>query len=218
MGIPKIIHYAWFGDDEIPENSKLFMKSWRKYCPDYEIMRWDESNFNIEVNSYCLEAYKAKKYAFVSDYVRLYALINFGGIYLDTDVEVINRFDNFLVHEAFTGFESSEEIQTGVLGAEKNFPLFRELLFDYTRRPFFLPHGKFNYTPNVKYITNKCIDKGLILNNTFQTIDNLAIYPKDYFCPMDWKSHKLSSLSDRSIAIHHFSQSWDPDWKFTGEN
>ena len=108
--IPKVIHYCWFGRGKLPKLAKKCIKSWKKYLPDYKIIEWNEDNFDINSNQYVREAYEAKKYAFVSDYVRLYALYNYGGIYMDTDVEVIKSLDEFLIHEAFSGFESPKDI------------------------------------------------------------------------------------------------------------
>ena len=146
--IPKIIHYCWFGGNPLPKSAEKCIKSWKKYCPDYEIIEWNESNFDINSNQYVREAYENKKYAFVTDYVRLYAMYNYGGIYMDTDVEVLKPLDCFLDNHAFSGFESSGYIPTGLMASEKEFPLFRELLKYYGNRAFVNPDGSFDTTTN----------------------------------------------------------------------
>ena len=121
--IPKIIHYCWFGDKELPKLAKKCLASWKKYCPDYQIKCWNESNFDVNSNQYVKEAYENKKYAFVTDYVRLYALYNFGGVYMDTDVEVIKNIDDFLNCKGFSSFESTNLVPTGILASEKELPI-----------------------------------------------------------------------------------------------
>ena len=205
--IPKIIHYIWFGGNPLPEDAQNCIASWEKHCPDYEIIRWDESNFDVTSNEYVKEAYDAKKWAFVSDYVRLWALVTFGGIYMDTDVEVIKPLDPFLSHKAFSGFESPDAIPTGIMACEKNYPLFVSLLKEYDERHFINQNGTFDMRTNVVTITNYCLDRGLILNNAFQEIDGFALYPNDWFCP---KSHETGEiyLTSNSVTIHHFNGSW----------
>ena len=117
--IPKIIHYCWFGGNPLPEDAKRYIATWKKYCPDYEIREWNEHNFDVTQNTYCYEAYKAKKWVFVTDYVRLKVLHDCGGIYMDTDVEVCKALDPFLRYSAFSGFETENKISTGILGSQK---------------------------------------------------------------------------------------------------
>ena len=119
--IPKKIHYCWFGGNPLPKETVEYIKSWKKYCPDYEIIEWNESNFDINRNLYIKQAYEAKKYAFVSDYVRVFALYKYGGIYLDTDVEVFKDFNDLLDNESFWGFEQENYIATSTIGAKKGF-------------------------------------------------------------------------------------------------
>ena len=128
--IPKIIHYCWFGGNEIPEHDKKCIESWKKYCPDYKIIRWDESNYDYKKNSYMREAYEAKKWGFVPDYARLDIVYEHGGIYLDTDVELVKNIDELLEHKAYMGFEvGGEFVSPGLgFGAEKNFPLFKKMM------------------------------------------------------------------------------------------
>jgi len=205
--IPEKIHYVWLGGKPLTELGQECLKSWKKFCPYYEIIRWDESNFNIEQNLYCKQAYEAKKYAFVSDYIRLYVMVNYGGIYMDTDVEVLKPLDNFLHHKAFSGFESPSGIPTGIMACEKDFPLFKELLEDYEHRDFIKESGEYNTVTNVVYITDKCLEKGLQLNNTLQEVDGFILYPKDYFCPKDPCTRQVI-LTNHSVCIHHFEGSW----------
>ncbi len=206
--IPKTIHYCWFGGNPLPKSAEKCIKSWKKYCPDYEIIEWNESNFDIKSNQYVREAYENKKYAFVTDYVRLYAMYNYGGIYMDTDVEVLKPLDCFLDNHAFSGFESTDYIPTGLMASEKEFPLFGELLKYYENRPFVNPDGAFDTTTNTVTITNLCKNRGLVLNNEFQVIDGFALYPKDYFCVKNTHTGMIEKTQN-SYSIHHFNASWN---------
>lgn len=205
--IPRKIHYIWFGGNPLPQEAKDCIASWKKYCPEYEIVRWDEANFDLGQNSYVEEAYRAKKWAFVSDYARLWILVNYGGVYMDTDVELLKPIDSMLNHRAFSGFESNNAIPTGIMGCEKGYTLFRELLDDYDGRHFLRKDGTFDLKTNVVAITSYCLKKGLVLNNSYQVIDGFALYPSDWFCP---KSHETGAINctGNTVAIHHFSGSW----------
>ena len=207
--IPKIIHYCWFGGKPLPKLAKKCIRSWKKYCPDYEIKEWNESNFDLNYNTYVKEAYEAKKWAFVTDVVRLYALVNYGGIYMDTDVEVLKSLDVFLSHEAFSGFEAKGHISTGIMAAEKRAPIMLEFLDDYKGAKFKKDDGSLDMTTNVKRITDICLKHGLILSDSFQNIHGYAIYPSDYFCPKDLTTQK-TNLTENSHTIHHFDGSWLP--------
>lgn len=208
--IPKIIHYCWFGGNPLPESARKYIESWKKYCPDYEIKEWNESNFDLNSNAYVKEAFEAKKWAFITDYVRLYAMVSEGGIYMDTDVEVTKSLDDFLQLQAFSGFEDGENVPTGIMACEKGFPLFAEMLHDYDHRHFKLEDGSYDITTNVVTITNICKKKGLMSNNQKQTIEGFTIFPKDWFCPKDYASGKIL-LTKNTHTIHHFSGSWhDP--------
>ncbi|OCA87889.1 glycosyl transferase [Bacillus sp. FJAT-27225] len=206
--IPKVVHYCWFGGNEKSELIKSCMESWKKYLPDYEIIEWNEENFDINSNRYVQEAYKEKKWAFVSDYVRLFALYHHGGIYLDTDVEIVRELDVFLDKGCFSGFESNGSIPTGIMGAVKYNPVLEELIQYYENRSFYLPNGKLDLTTNVQIITNICLERGFIPNGNFQLLTNgFHIYPKDYFCPKDYVSGNIH-LTENSYCIHHFNGSW----------
>lgn len=205
--IPKIIHYCWFGKNKIPEATLKYIDSWKKYCPDYTIKEWNEENFDITSCRYVKEAYKAKKWAFVTDYVRLYALYEEGGIYMDTDVEVIKPLNKFLDLQAFTGFETETSVPTGIMASEKGLPLFKELLTDYNNRHFVDENGCIDLTTNVVMITKTLKKYGLELNNQIQTVQGLTLYPKIVFCPKSYETGKVL-LSDETYTIHHFAGSW----------
>lgn len=205
--IPKTIHYCWFGGSPLPIKIQKYIDSWKKYCPDYEIKEWNETNFNINCNKYVKQAYESKKYAFVSDYVRLYALYNYGGIYMDTDVEVLKNIDDFLNDKAVFGFETKETVSTGIIACIKNNQFLKLLLSHYEDLSFIKDDGNFDLTTNVEIITKYFERKGLILNNKLQCIDGIKVYPKEYFSPKDHITGKIN-VTKETYIIHHFSGSW----------
>lgn len=207
--IPKIIHYCWFGGNPLPEDVKKYIESWKKFCPEYEIKEWNEKNFDVNKIAYVKEAYDLKKWAFITDYVRLYAMYTEGGIYMDTDVEVIKPLDRFLKHDAFSGFENNTQIPTGIMAARKHFPLFKELLDYYNNKHFVEKDGTLDLTTNVVTITNICLRHGFKQNGKYQEIDGLALYPKEYFCPKDFETGEIK-ITKNTYAIHHFTGSWMP--------
>lgn len=212
--IPKIIHYCWFGQSKKPDLVIKCIESWKKYCQDYKTKEWNESNFDINFYRYVKEAYQSKKWSFVTDFVRLYALVTEGGIYMDTDVEVVKPFDDFLTEQAFSGFERADAIPTGIMACEKGFGLFQELLSDYDNRTFIKEDGNFDMTTNCIAITEHCKKCGLKLNNEKQTIKGFTLYPKDVFCPKNNITGKIE-LTDNTRTIHHFTGSWQsPKEKF----
>ncbi len=205
--IPKIIHYCWFGGNPLPKDAKQCIKSWKKHCKGYKIIQWNEKNFDISsAPLYVRQAYEAKKWAFITDYVRLYAMTKFGGIYMDTDVEVVRSLDEFLKHSAFSGFENDTQIPTGIMASEKDFPLFKELLSYYDNASFINEDGSLNLTTNVVIITDMCNKYGFVPNGKYQEVAGFALYPKDYFCPITdmWELEMTSNTA----TIHWFSGSW----------
>lgn len=204
--IPKIIHYCWFGRNPKSPLAEKCIKSWKKYCPDYKIIEWNEDNFDININCYAKQAYECKKWAFVTDYVRLYVLYNYGGIYMDTDVEVIKPIDRFLKHDAFSGFESERVVPTGIMASKKGQDEVGHLLSYYENRDFIL-NGKPDITTNVRIITDMLMERGLVLNNCYQEVNGIALYPNDFFCPKDLSSGRIVKTK-RTYTIHHFAGSW----------
>lgn len=209
--IPKIIHYCWFGRNPLPEDAKKYIETWKKFCPDYEIKEWNEDNFDLDLYPYAREAYNSRKFAFVTDIVRLYALYNEGGIYMDTDVEVTASLDKFLNHHVFSGFEDETHVPTGIIGSEKGSLWAKENLDYYIGRHFIKEDGTMDLQTNVITITNNMKNHGLIFNNKFQDLPGyFTVYPNDFFCPKDYYTEKIHRTKN-THAIHHFSRSWAKD-------
>lgn len=208
--IPKILHYCWFGNGEMPALALKCLASWKKYLPDYEIMVWNEDNFDVNMYRFASEAYKEKKYAFVADVCRLYALKNMGGIYLDTDVEFLRPLDEkVLQQEAFTGFEDNLLLSSAIMGSEKDGKWINDLLPYYDQRSFYLKDGSHDVNPNTEIITEFMKNrKNVQINNTFQVLEGYCtIFPSDYFCPKSWKTLKIKQ-TENTYCIHHFAGSW----------
>lgn len=208
--IPKVIHYCWFGNGPKPALVIDCLSSWKKYLPDYEIIEWNESNFDVNEYRFALEAYQEKKYAFVADVCRLHALKKLGGIYLDTDVEFLKPITVTMLHQvAFTGFEDNLLLSSAIMGSEKDGQWMNDLLAYYNNRSFYLPDGKLDTNPNTEIITAFMkANKGIKIDNTFQQItDYCTIYPSDYFCPKSWKTLKVN-ITPNTYCIHHFAGSW----------
>ena len=217
--IPKVVHYCWFGGNPLPEDAQKCIASWKKYLPDYEIKEWNESNFDVNCCSYVREAYAAKKYAFVSDYARFYVLHHEGGLYFDTDVEVIKNMDHIVACGNFMGFEKSLATQKqskvtsnanvlGVapglgLGVKPGIGLLRELLDLYELREHFaIQDGTV-----VDYTTDILRKHGFKEEHSLQKIAGFTIYPADYFCPMD-STTGIITITKNTVSIHHYSCSW----------
>lgn len=212
--IPKIIHYCWFGRGEKNPLIQACIASWRKYLPDYRIVEWNEDSFDVDSTLWTRQAYAAKKWAFVSDYVRLYALYTQGGLYFDTDVEVLRPLDRFLDNQAFTGFESNDNPVTAVMGAESGNPIIAELLSYYSDRPFVKNDGSLETLPNT-YIITDCFEKlGIRKNGKEQLQQGLHVYPQIIFCPNNL-TRIWNKPSTKSYTIHHFDQSWMKDKRNT---
>ncbi|KAF2955580.1 glycosyltransferase [Marinitoga sp. 38H-ov] len=208
--IPKKIHYCWFGKGKKPEIARKCIESWKIHLPDYEIIEWNEDNFDINENIYIKEAYENKKYAFVTDYVRLKVLYEYGGIYMDTDVEVIKNLDKFLHHNAFSGYENDKLIPTGIMGATPKNSWIKLLLDYYNDKKFVLDDGTFDLTTNVIIITELSKKMGYIGGGKYQEFgDGIAIYPFDYFCAKNDHTGEIH-ITDNTHTIHHFSGTWQP--------
>lgn len=207
--IPKKIHYCWFGGKELPGDVKKYIDTWKKYCPDYEIIEWNENNFDITENQYCKEAYEAKKWAFVSDYARLKILYENGGIYMDTDVEVCKSLNRFLKYDWFSGFESEDRIPTGTMGACWNSTIIKIFLDDYNDRHFIKNDGSFDLTTNVEVMTKILKENYKVqLNNTRQIFgDNNLLLPFDYLCAKSFFTGEISK-TENTYTIHHFKGTW----------
>lgn len=214
--IPKIIHYCWFGRKALPEIAHMCIESWRRNMPDYEIIEWNEDNFDINANQYIKGAYREKKYAFVSDYARLNILYNHGGIYFDTDVEVIKPLDEIIEKGAFMGCERNGgkdeviAVNPGLgLACEASMPIYKELLDLYASLSFYKENGSLNLTTIVQITTDMLMSHGLQSIEGIQYVAGCCIYPSEYFCP---KSGYLGQMfiADKSYTIHHFKGSWLP--------
>ena len=205
--IPKVIHYCWFGGNPLPESTKRYIESWKKFCPDYEIKEWNEHNFDVRCNAYISEAYKARRWAFVSDVARTWVLVNHGGVYFDTDVELIKPIDPLLEYQAFTAFESKFQIGMGVLGCEKGHPMFAALLKEYENAHFRQPDGTYDTSVIGRRFKEICLRYGFEPNNTLQTVNGLTILPKDYFYPSDPVTKEFK-ITGNTVAIHYYDASW----------
>lgn len=208
--IPKLIHYVWVGGKPMPPLALKCMDSWKQYLPDYEIVRWDETRFDLSQFKYTEEAYRAKKYAFVADVIRLYALYHNGGVYMDTDVEIVQNIDKFLQYRAFSGFESEEHIPTGIMGAEPQHPVIGDFLDYYKNRGFYLSNGQPDLTTNVTIITEMLRRSGFTANNQLQSVNEFTLFPKTYFCPLQLDGISKPDITPDTHAIHHFAGSWLP--------
>lgn len=208
--IPKIVHYCWFGKGDTPEIVNKCIESWKAKLKDFEIIEWNEENFDVNINDYVKEAYQNKKYAFVSDYVRLYALYNMGGIYLDTDTEVIKSLDEFLDEDSFWGFEEKNYIATSTIGAKKGNRLIKIFLDFYEDKSFNVNKKKLEITTNVQMVTKIFRDLGFKTNGEKQTIKGIGtIYPQEYFSPYDYINF-IDKSNDNTYTKHHFYKSWIP--------
>lgn len=212
--IPKVIHYCWFGRKELPPLAVKCIRSWKKFLPDYKIVEWNEDNFDIYSIPYVKEAYEAKRYAFVSDYARFYILYRYGGVYFDTDVEIIKPIDDILERGAYMGFETpiGENIPLYVnpglgLATEPGNRFLGILLDLYSRLHFINPDGTHNLKTIVQYTSDILIEHGLQKTSDIQCVDNIWIYPKEYFNPYDCVTDKIE-LTENTRSIHYFAASW----------
>ena len=219
--IPKIIHYCWFGRNPLPELAQRCIASWKKYLPDYEIKEWNEDNFDVNIIPYTAEAYKAKKYAFVSDYARFWILYQYGGIYFDTDVEVIRSIDDIISKGNFMGCETdasrdgsdAASVAPGLgLGVNPGLGLYKELLDVYDDKHLFSAFGKIGGT--IVDITSKIMQKKGIKRQSdgFLHCGEITIYPEEYFCPKNYYTGELT-ITPNTCAIHHYTATWHKDTK-----
>lgn len=206
--IPKIIHYCWLSNDPYPKMIQECIDSWKKHMPDYEFMKWDTANFDVNICIYTKQAYDIKKYTYASDYIRLYALYHYGGIYLDADIKVLKSFDSLLDNDAFTCFESEKSIAAWIFGSRKGNPIFKEFLDYYNDRNFILENGQFDPTPNPVPITAACVRHGLEFNNSEQRLDGITVYPMTYFCPFNPYRKGDDCFTEDTYAIHLFNGAW----------
>ena len=214
--IPKVIHYCWFGRKPIPKEQMKYIDSWKKYLPDYEIKRWDESNFDIHCNKFVEAAYNAGKYAFVSDFARFQILANRGGIYFDTDVEVIRNMDDLMERGSWMAVEkhniTPEDADMVALGlgfaVEPHNPIIKEIMSYYENTHYIFPNGHKEQITIVPITTNILKKYGLkhyVKEPCF--CGNITVYPWDYFCPQEFLSSKLE-VTKNTYTIHHYSATW----------
>ncbi len=198
--IPKVIHYFWFGRGEKSESVKHCIESWKSICPDYKIIEWNEDNYNIHKHPFMEMAYRDKKWAFVSDYARLDILYKYGGIYLDTDVELLKSLNPLLCNQAFMGFEKENIIGDGAgFGCMAGLPVFKEMMACYDNLD--------EYIESPRLRTKVLIDNGLVLNGKRQSVAGIEIYPTEYFCPKNYMTGVIN-VSYKTFSIHHFQDSW----------
>lgn len=212
--IPKKIHYCWFGRNPLPEDAKKCIASWRKFFPDYEIIEWNEDNFDVDSIPYTSQAYQAKKYAFVSDYARFKILYEQGGLYFDTDVEVIKPFEDILEKGGFMGREllakDGGDVAPGLgLAVEAGHAIYKDLLEAYSKFSFLNEDGTLNETTIVKYTTGLLRKHGLETTDKIQKIEGIVIYPTEYFNPLDDLTGKLT-ITHNTHSIHKYSRTWRP--------
>ena len=207
--IPKIIHYCWFGGNEKPDIVKKCMQSWKKFLPEYKFMEWNESNFDVNEIPYTKQAYEQKKYAFVSDYVRLVALKKYGGVYIDTDVEILKPLDKFLNDDVFCGFESENGVAPGLIfGCIQGHEFIDELLKYYENNDFIDKYGVINTYTTVNNCTDCLLKRGLVLDlNKQQNLNGIMVYPKAVFCP-SLEERETRNFSGNTYTVHYYSATW----------
>lgn len=212
--IPKKIHYCWFGRNPLPESALKCIASWRKFLPDYEIIEWNEDNFDVNCIPYTAQAYAAKKYAFVSDYARFKILYEHGGIYFDTDVEVIRPMDDIIAAGPFMGYEIDPkdgrlgEVAPGLgLGAEAQMTFYDRIIKEYAKLRFLNEDGSLNQKTIVKYNSELLAQYGLSAKLGIQNVAGLTIYPSEYFNPLDDATGRLR-ITPNTRSIHWFSKTW----------
>lgn len=206
--IPKKIHYCWFGSNAIPEKDINNIETWKKYCPDYEIIRWSEENYDVTKNKYMYDAYLNRKMGFVPDYARFDIIYNEGGIYLDTDVEIVKPLDDLISNEAYLGIEEGAFVNGGIgFGAEAHNEIIKGLRDMYDNLSFINEDGSLNLTPSPYFITDFLVSKGYVRKNCKQNIEGVTVYPSDYFSPKSFSTGKINCTSN-TYTIHHYNATW----------
>lgn len=206
--IPKIIHYCWFGRNPKPYAVLRYIQTWKDKLPDYEIKEWNEDNFDYKKLRYTREAYKAKKFAFVSDVARLFALYYYGGIYLDTDIIVCKSLNDYLYNNTFLGYEVNNLVGTGIIGAEKNSKWIKDFLMSYNHCSFITLRGGFNVCPNTIRLKNILKDLGCKFDNKEVILPyDIHIYPYEYFCAKDYRTGKIECTTN-TVTIHDYTKTW----------
>ena len=211
--IPKIIHYCWFGRNPKPKLAEKCIRSWKKHCRGYKIIEWNEDNYDLsKAPLYVRQAYEAKKWAFVTDYVRLQVVYENGGIYMDTDVELLKPLDSLLSYDAYFGFEDGVHVATGLgFGAVKGCNILKEMMDDYRDIPFVLEDGTYDLVTCPVRNTKILVSHGLIPNDDKQILDSgILILPKRYFSPIDNRTGE-KNVDSETISVHWFSASWCSD-------
>lgn len=209
MAIPKIIHYCWFGGNELPENAVKCINSWKEKCPGFEVRKWTEKDIDLSMNEYTRQAYEAKAWGFVPDYLRLWIIYNYGGIYLDTDVQVIRDLSPLCRHKAFAGMESEDYVALGLgFGAEQYDELIHQHMIVYDGLRYINFDGTANRTPSPSYTTELLVKYGFQRGRTeIQKVGDIVIYPPEYFCPKSFKTG-MTRITKNTYSIHHFDASW----------
>lgn len=207
--IPSKIHYCWFGGKEIPDRNKAWMESWKRHCPEFDIIQWNENNYDIAKSIYMKQAYEKKEWAFVSDYARLDIIYNEGGVYLDTDVELLKPLDSFLYQDAFCGFENHNFVNFGLgYGATRKNKIIGEILALYDQMEFVQSDGTYNKTACPVYQTKILQKFGLQCNGEYQIAGGMVVYPEKVFCGLSPHSFRLIKDISQTYSIHHFAASW----------
>lgn len=207
--IPKVINYCWFGEAPLSELAIECIESWKKYCPDYEIVEWNESNFDLNCCEFVKEAYQARKWAYVSDYARLKIIYDHGGIYLDTDVKIIKSLDDLLGEKCFLGEETSGYVATGLgFGAISHSTVIELLLMEYTGRHFILQNGNYDMEPCPIKNTRPLYQlgykySGKIIWSGYE----VTVFPPEFFCPLDYRTKQMA-ITNKTFSVHLYNASW----------
>ena len=216
--IPKIIHLCWMSGDPFPSDIQKCIDSWKRILPDYEIWLWDTKRFDLSTSVWVTEAYDKKKYAFCADYIRMYALFNYGGVYLDSDVEVLRSFNDLLTLPYFIGYESKQYFEAAVIGAEKGNPFIGDVLAYYKDRHFVKENGSLDIQimPEVMMNVTNSKWKRVLINEISDFINDptiINVFPYDWFSPIDSTGKRyVLRVSKNTYCIHHFASAW-VDWR-----